>query len=279
MAVDRMRALDDDASPVAHGRQLAAERVRLMDELVAAAGPELAEQLRRGVRSGQVFLSGRERTKTNIIKAIHEIRLAVLELGARMVDRGVLDHAHDVCMLLDAELDGFLTDPGSYVTRINTRMAEHAELFELEPPWVVNGVAPPLSTWTRRAAVEVAPIAVGDVLHGGASAPGVATGVARVVLHPADATELEPGEVLVAPVTDPSWTPLFVTAGAVIVDVGAMGSHAMIVSRELGIPCVASVHDATRRIPDGTLVTVDGTAGTVRIDALPATAAAAAPER
>jgi pyruvate,water dikinase len=71
--------------------------------------------------------------------------------------------------------------------------------------------------------------------------------------------------VLVAPQTDPSWVPLFVPAAAVVVNVGAMGSHAMIVSRELGIPCVASVADATDTIPDGAIVTVDGNAGTVTI--------------
>ena len=172
-------------------------------------------------------------------------------------------------MLLDAELDGFVAGPAAYADRIRVRRAEHARLRELAPPWVVNGLAPPLSTWAERAAIEVAPVRVGEVLHGGASAPGCASGPARVIRHPADAFDLEPGEVLLAPVTDPSWTPLFVTAAAVVVDVGAMGSHAMIVSRELGVPCVASVHDATRRIPDGALVTVDGTAGTVRIDALP----------
>ena len=71
--------------------------------------------------------------------------------------------------------------------------------------------------------------------------------------------------MLIAPQTDPSWVPLFVPAAAVVVNVGAMGSHAMIVSRELGIPCVASVVDATDIIPDGAMVTVDGNAGTVTI--------------
>jgi rifampicin phosphotransferase len=76
---------------------------------------------------------------------------------------------------------------------------------------------------------------------------------------------LEPGDVLVAPITDPSWTPLFVPAAAVVVDVGAQLSHAVIVSRELGIPCVVSVTDATRRIADGTFVSVDGTTGIVTV--------------
>ena len=68
-----------------------------------------------------------------------------------------------------------------------------------------------------------------------------------------------------APITDPAWTPLFVPAGAVVVDVGAQISHAIIVSRELGIPCVVSVTDGTRRIADGATITVDGTAGTVTV--------------
>jgi pyruvate,water dikinase len=84
-----------------------------------------------------------------------------------------------------------------------------------------------------------------------------------VLLDPGDPLALEPGDILVAPNTDPSWTPLFVPAAGVIVDVGAMNSHAVIVSRELGIPCAVSVVDATKRIPDGALVEVDGSTGTV----------------
>ena len=71
--------------------------------------------------------------------------------------------------------------------------------------------------------------------------------------------------MLVAPLTDPSWTPLFVPAAGVVVDVGAALSHAIIVSRELGIPCVVSATDATKRIPDGALVRVDGDTGVVTI--------------
>ncbi|MEZ5218727.1 MAG: PEP-utilizing enzyme [Ilumatobacteraceae bacterium] len=73
-----------------------------------------------------------------------------------------------------------------------------------------------------------------------------------------DPSALEPGDILVAPITDPSWTPLFVPAGAVVVDVGAPLSHAIIVSRELGIPCVISATGATKRIPDGAWIRVDG---------------------
>jgi pyruvate,water dikinase len=108
-------------------------------------------------------------------------------------------------------------------------------------------------------------VTAGTVLSGIPGCPGEATGRARVVLDAADPMGLEPGDILIAPVTDPAWTPLFVPAAAVVVDVGAQLSHAVIVSRELGIPCVVSVTGGTRRIPDGAMVTVDGTAGTVTV--------------
>jgi pyruvate,water dikinase len=93
----------------------------------------------------------------------------------------------------------------------------------------------------------------------------VVEGRARVILDPNDPFALGPGDVLVAPITDPSWTPLFVPAAGVVVDVGAALSHAIIVSRELGIPCVVSATDATRRIPDGAMVRVDGGSGVVTV--------------
>ncbi len=85
------------------------------------------------------------------------------------------------------------------------------------------------------------------------------------MLDPLEADDLMPGEILVAPITDPAWTPLFMPAEAVVVNVGALMSHAVIVSRELEIPCVISVEDATVKLADGMLVEVDGTAGTVTV--------------
>ena len=107
----------------------------------------------------------------------------------------------------------------------------------------------------------------GTVLSGTAGSGGHARGRARVLLDPSDPFALEPGDILVTLNTDPSWTPLFVPAAGVVTEIGALGSHAMIISRELGIPCVVSVKDATKVIPDGAEVTVDGTLGTVTIGA------------
>jgi len=129
---------------------------------------------------------------------------------------------------------------------------------------ILDGTQPPPATWEpRERSLEL--LGPGAVLRGIPGCPGVARGRARVVLDPFDPRGLTPGDVLVAPITDPSWTPLFVPAGAVVVDVGAQMSHAVIVSRELGIPAVVSVTSATSVIPDGTMLEVDGTAGVVRL--------------
>ncbi|MHB1912024.1 MAG: PEP-utilizing enzyme, partial [Acidimicrobiales bacterium] len=130
------------------------------------------------------------------------------------------------------------------------------------------GLVPP-EQWPAVGGGHVEAMATGTVLSGIPGCPGKASGRARIILDPSDGGMLQPGEVLVAPITDPSWTPLFVPSAAVVVNVGAQISHAIIVSRELGIPCVVSVTEATRRIREGSLIEVDGTAGTVTILELP----------
>ncbi len=94
---------------------------------------------------------------------------------------------------------------------------------------------------------------------------GTVTARTRVILDLADADSLEPGEILVCTTTDPSWVPLFMIASAVICEIGAQASHAVIVSRELGVPCVVSLASASRTLPTGTLVELDGSTGAVRV--------------
>ena len=110
---------------------------------------------------------------------------------------------------------------------------------------------------------------MGDEIAGVSGSPGTVRGTARVVLDPGDPRGLEPGDILVAPHTDPSWTPLFMTAGGVVVNVGGQISHAVIVSRELGLPCVVSATDATTRITDGATIEVNGDTGAVTVIELP----------
>jgi len=264
--IERMRLTDDSAAPEVRNADNVARREAATARVDAAlAGdPATLAQFRAGLHSAHLYLAGRERTKTTIIRVIHEVRMAVRELGAR---HGYPPSA--TCMLLADELDAFVEGSGEMAPRLAAREQQYLRLFDLDPPFIVDGTVPPLDEWPRRTTAAGATVVAGTVLVGVPGCPGQATGRARVVRHPSDPAGLEPGDVLVAPITDPSWTPLFVPAAAVVVEVGAQVSHAVIVSRELGIPCVVSVHGATSTIPDGAVVTVDGSSGTVTVIDLP----------
>ena len=271
-AIDLMRRSDDAQAPFNRNAASVAERDRIVADIrrKVAGDPETAGLFEAAMGSAQLFLSGRERAKTNVVTVINEMRVALREFGRRLVDRGVLDQVEQVFMVTDAELDQLRHHPETMSADIKARWEQFQTLFDYDPVFVVNGSVPSLSAMTRRGGKSAVTAEVGAVLTGAAGSGGVATGRARVILDAADPEGLEPGDILVAPQTDPSWVPLFVAAAGVVVNVGAMGSHAMIVSRELGVPCVASVADATELIPDGATITIDGNAGTVTIDALPA---------
>src|SRR5436190_2425936 len=115
---------------------------------------------------------------------------------------------------------------------------------------------------------EAALVSVGEGLRGSPASPGVVSGTARVIRSPAGA-RLEPGEILVAPSTDPGWTPLFLTAGGLVMEMGGMMSHGAVVAREYGIPAVVGVAGAPEQITTGQRVTVDGSSGTVVLEVGP----------
>ncbi len=267
--VERLRTLDEAASPAAR----AAVQQRLGDEALAEAlafvgdNEEGQATLRLAAASARRFAAWRERGKSNCIRILHEGRVAIVELGKRLHAEGNLSDAKQIFMALDSELDELLLDPTSLKARLDAREAQWKTLFGLDLPLFFDTTKPlpPVESLSYLTAKEVTTVKVGDVLTAGGVSAGVARGRACVVLSADEVSELEPGDILIAPQTDPSWTPLFVVAGAVVVDVGATNSHAMIVSRELGIPCVAGLPDATRRIPNGALIEVDGAAGTVTI--------------
>ncbi|MFK8024448.1 MAG: PEP-utilizing enzyme [Ilumatobacter sp.] len=270
-AIDLMRRSDESQAPAARHDVAVAERDRIATEIreKVAGDAETAGMFEAALGSAQLFLAGRERAKTNVVAIINEIRVALREYGRRLVERGVIGEVDQIFMVTDEELNRVRHDGAAMRETIDQRWAQFQTLFDAVPVFIVNGEVPPLSDMVRRGASDADGATAGMTLTGAAGSGGVATGRARVVLDAADPEELEPGDVLIAPQTDPSWVPLFIPAAAVVVNVGAMGSHAMIVSRELGVPCVASVADATDIIPNGAIVTVDGNAGTVTIDALP----------
>jgi rifampicin phosphotransferase len=270
-AIDRMRFASTEQDPLTMNAARAADREAAAVTLLAMveADPATHGQLGAGIAATKAWLPGRERTKTNNIRLIHEMRMTMRELGRRMVAKGAFDEIEDFGFIKYEEWEAAMADPTSFTETVRTRRAEYNKLLELVPPFVFEHHAEPPSTWARRDAAVENKLGLGDVLQGMPGCSGVVEGRARVILDSNDPTDLDPGDILVAPITDPSWTPLFVPAAGVVVDVGAPLSHAIIVSRELGIPCVISATDATRRIPNGAVIRVDGNTGAVTILEMP----------
>jgi phosphohistidine swiveling domain-containing protein len=270
--VDRMRQLSDDQSPASRRGEASAAAEALVARIVdsLAGNDEAIGTLRMGLNSARRFAGWRELGKSNCIKVINEARVALLEMGRRLTSEGHFTHPRQIFMALDGELDRLVLQPDLVTAVIAQREADWKEYAELDVPLFLDARLPrvPIAQLKRVSSEKFTVASVGDTLTGTAAAAGKATGRARIITDTSEIAAFEPGDVLVAPQTDPSWTPLFVVASAVVVGVGAPNSHAMIVSRELGIPCVASLEGAIHKIPEGAIVTVDGSTGSVTIDSL-----------
>jgi phosphohistidine swiveling domain-containing protein len=207
--------------------------------------------LRRVVAEAREFLRLREELKSAILRLGGEERRAIRQLAITVA----LDD-EDIAMCADAELDDLALGRGtSDRSELRRRREANSRLHESPPlPGVFTG--PP-----REAASESAP----GELRGRPASAGVATGRARLARTRSEAAALKRGEVLVGTSTDPSWTPLFGRAAAIVMERGGPLSHAAIVARELDVPAVLGVERALSTIPEGATVRVDGSRGTVDV--------------
>ena len=267
--LDQVRKQPDEKNPQ-NGADSASEDRQQVVEEVRAKLAELGNEELVGVFEGALVGANqmvfRERAKTSLVRVLHESRMAIRELGKRHAESGTVNDPEHIFMLLDEELESFVADPSRYSALLHDRYENWLKLWDLTPPFFLrDGIIPPLTEWETRAPTAESALSEGDVLGGTAGCPGVVTGRARIVRDPTSPPDLEPGDIMVAPLTDPAWTPLFLAVDGVVVNVGGQVSHAVIVSREMGIPCVVSVADATERIEDGATITVDGTNGNVTL--------------
>ncbi len=267
--IDRLRGADEAHDPMAKGALMGASSKAAQSAARAKLKPWNRRRFDQAIRAAAAYSQRREQAKTTVIRALHETRLLLLELDRRVLLRSGSNRPKDIWFVVDDELDGYVAHPERYQDRIVERRMMRELLSTREPPFIVNGSMPPFETWRVREGATASHVVLGERLSGIPGCPGVAQGRAVVITDPHDLRDIGPGDVLVAPLTDPSWTPLFLAAEAVVVNVGALLSHAVIVSRELAIPCVVSVTDATLRIPDGALIEVDGTSGTITILEMP----------
>jgi pyruvate,water dikinase len=215
------------------------------------------------VRKLRAGVAAREAAKSALVSVMLPVRRMVLEIGARLVTAGHLDSAEQVFEFSRSDLACWLRGywDGAGARALTGDRARRRE------QWLAES-APDLITEEpdgRMAAAAQAPdAAVGAAAWTGIPvSPGIASGTARIVLSPMDAARLQQGDVLVAPSTDPGWTPLFLRASAIVMETGGFLSHGAIVAREYGLPAVANVPGILKALADGESVTVDGSSGRV----------------
>jgi len=186
------------------------------------------------------------------------------ELGCRFVGAGVIEDPDDIYWLEEREVEGTADHldrgetPNILTGKVSERRAVWRAAKRLTPP-----VALPQMKIFGRDLRKRREGKGADTLKGVAASPGRVTAPACVVGGPQDFANMKSGDVLVAAITTPAWTPLFARAAAIVTDVGGPLSHGSIVAREYGIPAVLGTGAATRTIRSGQIVTVDGSAGTV----------------
>ncbi|QFY11422.1 phosphoenolpyruvate synthase [Nonomuraea phyllanthi] len=249
-----------DLAPPALFAKGAQEARAAIDRVAAAArrrGRWRAAVVRFGLRRTRQFAGLRELPKFYVVKTLAGVRRSMLKVGEHLVESGVLGSAPDVFFLGMEEVRAALGGGDLRQVVAERRAAYEQESRRRHVPRVL------LSDGTEPEALASADSAAG-ALTGTPASAGTIKGVARVVLDPIGA-HLEPGEILVCPSTDPGWTPLFLTAGGLVMEMGGAMSHGAVVAREYGIPAVVGVADATHRITTGQEIEVNGAAGTVTL--------------
>ncbi len=214
---------------------------------------------RFALRGAHRWVVSREHTKSLMVRSTDRARRLTRELARRFTERGVLGDAWDFYYLTLEEVKALVRGELNATEarlRIRRRRDEEARNRGVVLPETFQGRPKPLRP-------EDLPLPEGDTLRGIAVSPGRVTGRARVILDPRRDAAIEPGEILVAPVTDAGWTPLFIAAAGVVVDIGGTLSHGSTVAREYGLPAVVNVKHGTRLIRTGQTITVDGTQGVV----------------
>lgn len=263
-AIDRLRHSPADRDPILTGRRLAADAADALALATRLVPRRMRWITRRSSLVSRMGSVGRERAKDILVLENLGARRVLHELMRRAAQRGGPTDVRLSFCVTASELAAFVARPGDFAELIAQRNRLQRYLDDrIPPPWF-QGRVPDPATWSLRADAAPAVPVAGTTVTGIAVSGGTASGPARVIIDPADPRGLEPGEVLVCAITDPSWTPLFLAAVAVVCEAGAVQSHAAIVARELGIPAVLSVHGITA-VADGTTLLVDGTNGTVRI--------------
>jgi pyruvate,water dikinase len=243
---------------ISAAREATDRLARLLDD-GTLGGRARARQARLAVSRIRAMFGARETPKFTIVRIFGLIREGLLASGADLVAAGQLGHADDIFFLRMAELDAIWDQAAGEVDKlVRGRRAVYArEAGRRQVPRMILSDGETFYHGVAHGVPEGA--IVGSPVSG-----GVVQGRVRVVFNPQHAG-LQQGEILVCPGTDPAWTPLFLTAGGLVTEVGGMMTHGSVVAREYGIPAVVGVHAATTRLVTGQSVRLDGTSGVIEL--------------
>ena len=247
-----------------HHAQLAASGVAAAAQLVVAAGKGPLGFIRRPVvrrlvRVIRHHTAGREHPKFFLIQMLGLMKEVLLETAESLVVDGRIDQPDDVWHLDLQELIDFVAEPAREIRPLLAqRRAEFKRTHKLIPPRVITSDGEIIHVQPKREGLP------DGALVGSAASSGIIEGIAKVVMDP-NKDVLAKGEILIAPFTDPGWTPLFINAAALVMEVGGLMTHGSVVAREYGIPAVVGVPEATRQIKTGQHIRVHGDAGFVEI--------------
>jgi pyruvate,water dikinase len=250
-APDVVFARSADSAQVAIARLTASLREGRLGWLKAGVVRFLAGRARQ-------WMGSRESPKFFMVRMMWLLRRGLLETGQEFACAGELDHPDDLMYLSLAEMQAFAsgeaTDWRDLIAR--RREAHRRETLRRQVPRLLLSDGRAFYEGMRQSPDT------GEAIVGSPVSPGSAEGMVRVVLDPRR-THLKPGEILVCPGTDPSWTPLFLSAGGLVMETGGMMTHGAVVAREYGIPAIVGVDRATLRLQTGQRIRIDGSTGRI----------------
>jgi pyruvate,water dikinase len=257
---------DQGQSPYRQQQRLSQEREQLTGKVMKDLEKGLVGRLvvapvfRWILNQTQIHTRERDTMHFEMTRLFPPLREMLLDLGSRWVVKGLLDRQEDILFLQLAEIEAVAQEPSRMQDTVRSRRQIFAHNKQRAWPDIIcNGE----ESYAQEAVLSASEA---TSLQGVAGSPGKVEGQARVILGPEQFGNLKKGEILVAPITNPVWTPLFAIAGGVITEVGGILSHGAIVAREYGIPAVMSVSGATRYFQDGQTILVDGNKGVVYLE-------------
>ncbi|MEX5271838.1 PEP/pyruvate-binding domain-containing protein [Kocuria sabuli] len=258
-----LQVSDPEQAPPARFARATVEAEAALAELIERAKrtrPLRARLAGSMLRRSRELAGLRELPKFLWLTPLAAVRRQLLTAGTGLTELGLLEQSEDIMFLsLDEALDAALgADLRPVVTGRRREHDREARRRQVPGLLLSDGTNP--QALPDDAAAEYGP----DVLVGQPAATGVATGPVRIVHQPSEA-RLQPGDILVAPTTDPGWTPLFLTLGGLVTETGSTIAHGPTVAREYGIPAVICVPDATTRLTEGQMVTIDGATGLIHM--------------